>query len=71
MRAPLGQHLLYCGGPIETHHMENFSAKFGFAKHFEVTGRPIGTDGAVAARWYSNADVLEGKFPGSAPSCHY
>lgn len=62
-RTPPGQHPLYCGGPIVTHHMETFAAKFGFAMHFEVTGRPVGPDGAVAARWYSNADVLEGKFP--------
>lgn len=62
-RAPPGQHPLYCGGPIVSSHMETFAAKFGFAMHFEVTEQPIGPAGAVAARWYSNADVLEGKFP--------
>jgi hypothetical protein len=43
--------------------METFAAKFGFAMHYEVTGRPIGSGGAVAARWYANADVLKGTFP--------
>lgn len=62
-RVPPGMHPLYCGGPLVSHHMERFAAKFGFAMHFEVTGQPIGPAGAVAARWYSNADVLEGKFP--------
>jgi hypothetical protein len=62
-RVPPGQHPLYCGGPLVTHHMETFAAKFGFAMHFEFTGQPVGTAGAVAVRWYSNADVLEGNFP--------
>jgi len=62
-RVPAGMHPLYCAGPLVSHHMEAFAAKFGFAMHFEVTGQPIGPNGAVAARWYSNADVLEGKFP--------
>lgn len=62
-RAPAGTQPLYCGGPIVSRHMETFAAKFGFAMHFEITGEPIGADGAVAARWYSNADVYESKFP--------
>jgi hypothetical protein len=62
-RAPPGQHPLYCSGPLVTRHMETFAAKFGFAMHFERTGQPVGSNGAVAARWYSNADVLEGNFP--------
>lgn len=62
-RVPASGHPLFCGGPILTGHMERFAAKFGFAMHYEVAGVPIGADGAVAARWYSNADVFEGRFP--------
>jgi hypothetical protein len=62
-RVPAGMHPLYCGGPLVNHHMEAFAAKFGFAMHFECTGQLIGPNGAVAARWYSNSDVLEGNFP--------
>ncbi|THD78001.1 MAG: hypothetical protein E7812_12485 [Phenylobacterium sp.] len=62
-RVPAGQHPLFCGGPLVSAHMERFSAKFGFAMHFELTGQPVGPGGGVAARWYSNADIYESKFP--------
>ena len=62
-RVPAGQHPLYCGGPRVSRHMERFAAKFGFAMHVELTGQPVGPSGGVAARWYSNADVYESKFP--------
>lgn len=65
-RTPLGQHAVYCGGPLVSSNMERFAAKFGFAMHYEVTGKIIGTGGGVAARWYSNADALEGTFPSDA-----
>lgn len=62
-RVPDGQHPLYVAGPLVSHHMEVFSAKFGFAMYAEKHGGALPAEGAVAARWYSNADALEGIFP--------
>jgi hypothetical protein len=61
-----GKHPLYTAGPLVSGHMERFAAKFGLAMHFELTGKPVPASGVVAARWYSNADVLENKFPQEA-----
>jgi hypothetical protein len=65
-RVPAGTHALRVSGPIVSEHLERFAAKFGFAMHAEFTGQPIGPGGAVAARWYSNADALDGSFPADA-----
>jgi hypothetical protein len=59
----VGMHALNCSGPLVNKNMDVFAAKFGFAMHVEITGRMIETGGAVAARWYPNADDLNGTFP--------
>uniref|UniRef100_B0T6H8 HNH endonuclease n=1 Tax=Caulobacter sp. (strain K31) TaxID=366602 RepID=B0T6H8_CAUSK len=58
-----GMHALNCAGPLLNKNMDMFAAKFGFAMHYEATGRLIETDGGVAARWYPNAADLDGTFP--------
>lgn len=62
-RAGPSRRPLYVAGPMVSGHMERFAAKFGFAMHYQQIGTPLPETGAVAARWYSNADILEGSFP--------
>ena len=50
-------------GPQMSRYMETFAAKFGFAVHYEKAGQRVGPDGAVAARWYSNKNLIEGSIP--------
>ncbi|HWW24903.1 MAG TPA: hypothetical protein VNZ85_03295 [Caulobacter sp.] len=58
-----GMNALDCSGPLLNKNMDLFAAKFGFAMHFEITKGMIEDGGAVAARWYPNADDLNGTFP--------
>lgn len=50
-------------GPLTSHYMETFAAKFGFAVHFERSGQRVGPRGGVAVRWFSNKNLIEGEVP--------
>jgi hypothetical protein len=54
---------LRVNGPLVHANMQTFATKIGFALYYETTQSIIPPEGAVAARWFSNAEVFEGKFP--------
>jgi hypothetical protein len=54
---------LRSNGPLVSKHMRTFAAKLGFALYYEATRQIVPSTGAVAARWFSNVDRLEGTFP--------
>ncbi len=62
-RVPIGKYALYVDGPRVAHHTSIFAAKFGFAMHYERTGLPVPKGGGVAARWFSNSEIIEGRLP--------
>lgn len=55
--------VLRVDGPLVSAYMEAFAAKVGFALHYEASGQILPNGGVVFARWYSNVDQLEGRFP--------
>jgi len=60
---PAQAHPMRADGPILTHHMFRFAAKFGFALHHEIFGAPIPKVGGVLARWFSNVEALNDEIP--------
>ncbi len=50
-------------GPLVSSHMQTFAMKLGFALYYEFTNQIVPKGGGVAARWFSNHEWLEGKFP--------
>ena len=50
-------------GPLVSAHMQTFAEKVGFALFYEMTKTIVPPEGGVAARWFSNVDVLQGKYP--------
>ena len=50
-------------GPLVSSHMQTFATKLGFALFYELTKQIVPKGGGVAARWFSNHEQLEGKFP--------
>jgi hypothetical protein len=50
-------------GPLVSSHMQTFATKLGFALFYELTNQIVPKGGGVAARWFSNYERLEGKFP--------
>lgn len=58
-----GGGVLNCGGPILNGIMNRYAGKIGCALHYQLVGRPVPPDGAVAAWWYSNVQAFEGKLP--------
>jgi hypothetical protein len=51
---PTDVHPLRANGPLLTHYMHTFAAKFGFALHYEINGEPVPTAGGVQVMWFSN-----------------
>lgn len=60
---PTGAGFLRTNGPLVSNHMQTFATKLGFAFYHELTQSIIPPSGGVVARWFSNVDRLEGKFP--------
>jgi hypothetical protein len=54
---------LRVNGPLVSMHMQTFAAKLGFALYYALTKQIVPKAGGVAARWFSNVERLEGKFP--------
>jgi hypothetical protein len=50
-------------GPLVSAHMQTFAEKVGFALFFEFAKTVVPPEGGVAARWFSNVDVLRGNYP--------
>ena len=50
-------------GPLLTHHIQTFAAKFGFALHYEVNGAPVPAAGGVQVMWFSNVQALNDQVP--------
>lgn len=61
LNAPGG--FLRTNGPLVSAHMQTFAYKIGFALYYEVTKKIVPTGGAVAARWFSNAERMAGQYP--------
>jgi hypothetical protein len=43
--------------------MQTFAVKFGFALHFEATKEIVPANGGVAARWFTNVEHAQERFP--------
>ena len=54
---------LRANGPLVTHYMTIFAAKFGFAMHYENYRERIPDVGGVQVLWFSNAQAARGKLP--------
>jgi hypothetical protein len=54
---PTNWGLLRTDGPILSGSMVAFAAKLGFAMFYEKTGRRVGPNGGVLARWYTNRNL--------------
>jgi len=65
LSVPVGGGVLRVNGPLVSSHMQTFAIKMGFALYYEVTKQAVPKGGGVAARWFSNYERLEGKFPQS------
>jgi hypothetical protein len=55
---PTDVHPMRANGPLLTHHIHTFAAKFGFALHYEVYGAPVPATGGVQVMWFSNVQAL-------------
>ena len=60
---PIDAHPMRADGPILTHHIHTFAAKFGFALHYEVNGEPVPAAGGVQTMWFSNVQALNDQIP--------
>ncbi len=60
---PIDAHPMRANGPILTHHIHTFAAKFGFALHHEVNGEPLPATGGVQVMWFSNVQALNDQIP--------
>lgn len=60
---PADAHLLRADGPVLTKHLLTFSAKLGFALHFDIRGTPVPESGGVMPMWFSNYQALNGEIP--------
>jgi hypothetical protein len=56
---------LRTNGPLVSAHMQTFATKIAFALWYEITKTILPKEGAVAARWFSNVERLDGTFPQS------
>ena len=50
-------------GPILGAHMQAFSAKVGFALHYEATGTFVPPEGRVQVRWFTSSEILGDRLP--------
>src|SRR5262245_21886081 len=50
-------------GPLVSAHMQTFAEKVGFALFYEMTKTIVPPEGGVVARWFSNVEALQGKYP--------
>jgi len=62
-RHNLPAHPMRADGPLLTHHIHTFAAKFGFALHYEVNGKPVPAAGGVQVMWFSNVQALNDQIP--------
>jgi hypothetical protein len=60
---PTDAHPMRANGPLLTHHIHTFAAKFGFALHYEVNGEPVPVAGGVQVMWFSNVQALNDQIP--------
>jgi len=60
---PTDAHPLRANGPLLTHHIHTFAAKFGFALHCEINGEPVPATGGVQVMWFSNVQALDDQIP--------
>jgi hypothetical protein len=60
---PTDVHPMRADGPLLTHYMHTFAAKFGFALHYEINGEPVPTAGGVQVMWFSNVQDLNDQIP--------
>jgi hypothetical protein len=56
--APLDGKFLRAGEPLVSKYMDIFSAKVGFALHYQATGSVVPAAGAVLSRWYTNVQLF-------------
>lgn len=54
---------LRVNGPLVSKYMQAFAVKLGFALHYHATQEIVPPQGGVVARWFSNVERWEGKFP--------
>ena len=57
--------LFRANGPVLSAHMQAFSAKVGFALHYEFKGEPVPTEGLVQVRWFTSQEIENGLVPKS------
>lgn len=55
--------LLRANGPLVSSHMQTFAFKIGFSLYYELTKKVLPKAGGVVARWFSNLDRFNGRFP--------
>jgi hypothetical protein len=60
---PDDAHPLRADGPVLNKHIHTFTAKLGFALHYEVTGNWIPAGGGVQVMWFSNVQALNDEIP--------
>jgi hypothetical protein len=60
---PADAYPMRANGPLLTHHIHTFAAKFGFALHYEVNGEPVPPAGGVQVMWFSNVQTLDDSIP--------
>jgi hypothetical protein len=60
---PTDAHPMRANGPLLTHHIHTFAAKFGFALHYEVCGAPVPATGGVQVMWFSNVQTSYNHIP--------
>lgn len=60
---PADSYPMRADGPLLTHHIQTFAAKFGFALHYEVNGEPVPVTGGVQVMWFSNVQALTDEIP--------
>jgi hypothetical protein len=56
---------IHADGPLLTAAMNRFAGKLGLALHYHEAGRPVPSGGAVAVRWFSNVEAVQGGIPES------
>jgi hypothetical protein len=62
-KLPTDAHPMRANGPLLTHYIQTFAAKFGFALHYEVNGAPVPATGGVQVMWFSNVQALNDQIP--------
>lgn len=60
---PPGGGVLNCQGPLLNRAIHRFTAKIGYALHFQLTGKPVPHGGAASVWWLTNYQSLKSDMP--------